>query len=109
MTPTEAAAAVAVSDLISRELDEDYVGLWVLAGHIRAKVGQGDDDRVYLVAKVVLEGLAESAVRVGTLDEASGVFSPWPVRDGIERVLREWASMGRDPNIGEVAWLARER
>lgn len=101
--------AVAVGDVISRELDEDYVGLWVVAWHIRRRLGPVDDDQVRRVARAVLEGLMESAVRVGTLDEATGTFSAWSTQDGVERAIREWSAMGRDPNIGEVAWLARER
>lgn len=101
--------AVAVGDLISRELDEDYVGMWVIPWHIRRRLGSADDELVQEVARAVLVGLSESAVRVGTLAEDSGVFTAWQASDGVERALRGWSALGRDPNIGEVAWLARER
>jgi hypothetical protein len=109
VTPAEAAVAVAVADLISRELDEDYVGLWKVAWHIRRRIGDATDEKVREMAEAILLGLVESAVRVGDLSEESGIFTPWPEHDGVERAVRGWATLGRDPNIGEVAWLARER
>lgn len=108
MTPAEAAVAVAVGDSVSRELDEDYVGLWVIPRRIRRELDGASGDLVRELTRVVLLGLSRSAMRVGTLDEYTGVFTPWPVREGIERALREWSDLGRDPNIGEIAWLARE-
>lgn len=109
MTPAEAAVAVVVGNSISRELDEDYEGLWVIPRLIRRELESASDELVLELARAVLVGLSESAVRIGTLDENTGVFSPWPVRDGIERALQEWSRLGRDPNIGEIAWLVRER
>lgn len=109
MTPAEAAVAVAVGDLVSRELDEDYVGLWVVPWHIRSRLRSAEDELVREVAQAVLVGLSYSAVRVGTLNEDSGMFTPWAAMDGVERAIRGWRELGRDPTIGEVAWLARER
>ncbi|QZN84585.1 hypothetical protein [Cellulomonas sp. C5510] len=109
MSPDEAAIAVAVGESISRELDEDYVGLWVIPWDIRRRLSLADDDLVREIARAVLQGLSHSAVRIGDMGDGSGVFSPWPVRSGIERALRDWREFGRDPNIGEIAWLARER
>ena len=100
--------AVAVAALIGRELDDDYVGLWVIPWHIRRKIDPVDDQQVRLVARAVLEGLSESGVELGTVSDDSAVFTAWPGHDGVERVLREWVALGRDPNIGEVAWLARD-
>lgn len=108
MTPAEVAVAVAVGDLISRELDEDFVGLWVIPWHIRRRLTLADDAMVQELARAVLLGLEESAARIGSLDEDSGVFTPWPVGEGVTRALSQWSDLGRDPNIGEIAWLARE-
>ena len=109
MSPDEAAIAVAVGESISRELDEDYVGFWVIPWDIRRRLKLADDDLVREIAQAVLQGLSHSAVRIGELRGGFGLFLPWPERSGIERALREWRELGRDPNIGEIAWLARER
>jgi hypothetical protein len=109
MTGDEVAAAVAVAEKVSRELDEDYVGLWKLAWHLRRRIADLSDEAVRGLAASILEGLRESAVRVGSLSEESGIFTPWPADDGIDRAMQAWAALGRDPNIGEIAWLARER
>jgi hypothetical protein len=109
MTPDEAAVAVAVAESISRELDEDYVGLWVVAWHIRRRVEDASNETVYAVAEAILSSLVESAVRIGSLAEESGTFTPWSADAGVKRAMREWMTLGRDPNIGEIAWLVRER
>ncbi len=109
MTGDEVAAAVAVAEAVSRELDEDYVGLWKLVWHLRRRMEDVPDDTVRSLAAAILQGLSGSAVRVGSLSEESGIFTQWPAADGIDRAMQDWAALGRDPNIGEIAWLARER
>jgi len=109
MRDTEIAVAVAVAETLSRELDEDYVGLWKLAWHIRRRLVDASDEDVRALAAGILQGLQESAVSIGSLSEASGAFTSWPTEGGIDRAIQEWTALGRDPNIGEIAWLARER
>jgi hypothetical protein len=107
MTRGEAVAAIAVAEVISRELDDDYVGLWKVAWHLRRKLGSGSDKQIRELAEVILQGLAPSGVFVGELSEETGEFDAWSEAAGIDRAINEWAELGRDPNIGEIAWLAR--
>jgi hypothetical protein len=107
VTPAEAAVAVVVGDSVSRELDDDYVGLWVVPRRIRRELESASDALVEDLARAVLLGLSRSAVRIGTLDEYSGGFTSWPSAEGVERALREWRELGRDPQIGEIGWLVR--
>lgn len=97
-----------VAESISRELDEDYVGLWVIPWLIRRRLTAATDVQVQELARAVLLGLSESAVRIGSLDADTGVFTPWPLGEGLDRAFAEWRDLGRDPNIGEIAWLDRE-
>lgn len=109
MTPEEATAAVSVAERVSRELDEDYVGLWVVFRHLRDSLmaqPAGADFRC--LVQVVLTGLATAGARLGDLDANTGVFLPWPSLGATERAIADCAALGRDPNIGEVAWLARD-
>jgi hypothetical protein len=108
MTPDEAAAAVAVAEIISRELDEDYVGLWKLAWHLRRSLDTVTDEQVRELARVILQGLKASGVSVGELSEATGAFDTWSEQAGIEKAITQWKQLGRDPNIGEIAWLVRK-
>lgn len=109
MTGEEVAASVAVAEAISRELDEDFVGLWKLGWHLRRQIPGLPDEKVRSLAGAILQGLRGSAVRVGSLSEESGIFTPWPAEVAIDRAMQAWAALGRDPNIGEIAWLVRER
>jgi hypothetical protein len=109
MTPDEAAVAVGVAEMISRELDEDYVGLWKVAWHLRQSLGSVSDQQVRELAAVILHGLLSSGLSVGELSEESGEFNAWSGPAGIEHAMSEWASLGRDPNMGEIAWLVRQR
>ena len=107
MTNDEVAIAVTVAEKVSRELDEDYVGLWVLPWHIRRAWPEASDDKVRTLVRSILSALASSDVVLGDLDGDTGEFLPWSVGNPIEAAVEMWVQLGRDPNIGEVAWLAR--
>lgn len=102
----EMAAAATVSLLVRRELDDDYVGLWVLPWHIRRIDPNAPDERVQEIARAALEALVEQDAALGDLDEATGVFNPWPPGGAVDAAMSAWRALHRDPNIGEVAWLA---
>lgn len=99
-------AAASVALLVRRELDEDYVGLWKLPWHIRRALPTASDVQVQRVAASVMESLTGADVVLGDLDEESGVFLPWPTTAATARAMKLWRDLGRDPNMGEVAWLA---
>jgi hypothetical protein len=107
MTRDEVTAAVAVSEKVSRELDDDYVGLWVLPWHLRRALPNASDTTVRELAESILRALVGEDVVLGDLDGDTGEFLPWDVADPVAIAVAEWALLGRDPNIGEVAWLAR--
>lgn len=98
--------AASVAILIHQELEDDYVGLWKLPWHIRRALPAAADDQVQAIAAAVLQALLARDVAIGSLDETSGLFDPWPQRDAVESAMGAWRDLGRDPNIGEVAWLA---
>jgi hypothetical protein len=107
MTGDERATAVQVAEKLSRELDEDYVGLWKVPWHIRRAWPNASDDQVRSLAGSILTALLSSDVRLGDLNADTGEFWPWPGENSVEAAIEAWARLGRDPNIGEVAWLAR--
>lgn len=82
------------------------MGLWKIPWHIRRALPDAGDDEVREIAAAVLEALLNRDVAVGNLNETTGTFIPWAVANALERVMSAWRDLGRDPNIGEVAWLA---
>jgi hypothetical protein len=107
MTRDEVTAAVSVSEKVSRELDEDYVGLWVLPWHLHRALPGASDTTVRELAESILRALVAEGVVLGDLDGDTGEFLPWDVADPVAVAIGEWAMLGRDPNIGDVVWLAR--
>ena len=73
--------------------------------------GIGSDKETYeQVANTILLLVSEGLAEVGELvpDGPTLLFSAW---DGdaemiVDRVLRDWKQLGRDPGLGEVCWLA---
>jgi hypothetical protein len=108
MTVEEIAAAVATGDMLSRELDEDAVGIWKLAWHLRRMLPSATDETVQEIAEGILRGLERSDVSLGEIDDA-GEFAEWNRDRAIEEAMAAWRRLARDPNIGEVAWLVRRR
>lgn len=101
------AAALSVGLALSRELDDDFVGLWTVPWEIRYAWPSADDAQVRELARMILEALKETDVEFGDLDGDSGEFRPWVVSDPIGVAMSSWARLNRDPNIGEIAWMAR--
>lgn len=102
----EMAVAESVALLIHRELEDDYVGMWKVPWHVRRALPSASDDQVHRIAAAILESLTSVGVALGSLDEETGSFLPWPSSGATETAMTAWRRLGRDPNIGEVAWLA---
>jgi hypothetical protein len=108
VTAQEIAAAVTTGELVSRELDDDAVGVWKIAWHLRHALPSATAIDIHELAEGVLRGLQPSGVSVGEIDDL-GVFQEWERLSGVSEVMARWRKLGRDPNIGEVAWLVRRR
>jgi hypothetical protein len=60
------------------------------------------DTSVNLIRTVIDQGL----MKVG--DVSDGGFFEWDLstKETVERVERQWKALGRQPDLGEVCWLA---
>ena len=103
----EIAIAVAVAEDVSRELDDDYVGLWVLPHGIRLHWPEASDDEVRSLTHSILSALTSNDVVLGDLDGNTGEFSPWSVGNPVEAAMEAWVQLGHDPRLGDIAWLVR--
>lgn len=107
MSRDELIVAIVVADKIRRELEEDYVGIWKVAWHLRRDLPNATDEVVRDLAEAVLGGLIGLGAVLGDLDGVTGAFIPWPPSGSLDSAMAAWHVLGRDPNIGEIAWLAR--
>jgi len=101
------AVAVGVAEELSRELDEDYVGLWVLPWLIRRDWPEVSDDVVRAISKSILRALTSIDVVLGDVDGDTGQFLPWDCDDPVEAAMDMWVQLRHDPRLGEIAWLVR--
>jgi hypothetical protein len=108
VTTDQMAVALAAAVDIDRELDEDYVGLWVLPRCIRLDWPHPNDRLVRSISTSILLALTSRDVVLGDLDGDTGEFLPWSVADPVETAMAMWVRLGRDPRLGEIAWLSRE-
>jgi len=105
----EEAIAVAVAEKMSRELDDDYVELWSLPWYVRQDWPTASDEKVRYLCGSILRALTSTDVVLGDLDFNTGKFSPWKIDDPVDRAMAMWLQLGRDPTMGEIAWLSRTR
>ena len=91
---------------IGDELREDDVGLWVVVRALRDRSSDFEGTDVRLLAALVCRALQSQCVSLGQFT-VGGDFDEWPVESAVDRMLIEWWDLGRDPDIGEVAWLRR--
>lgn len=91
---------------IADELLEDDVGLWVVVRALRDRWSDLEGTDIRLLAAHVCRALQPHGVSLGQFT-AGGDFNEWPVESSVDRMLIEWCDLGRDPDIGEVAWLRR--
>ncbi len=84
---------------------EDYVGIWEVARHLRDAGWGGSltDDVLSVVGKL----LEDPSIMIGQFRD--NIFEAWPgtVEAQLGRVTTELKELGRDPDIGEIAWLVQ--
>lgn len=107
MNRDEVIVAIVVADRIRSELDDDYVGVWKVPWHLRRALPHATDDAVRDLAEAILGGLISVGAVLGDLDGESGTFIPWPPSGALDAAMTAWRVLGREPNIGDIAWLAR--
>ncbi|GLZ43711.1 hypothetical protein [Actinokineospora sp. NBRC 105648] len=108
MIESEVIAAVTLAVDVSRELDDDHVEFWRLATNLRRSLPSADGELIRGLARAVLVALLDRGVVLGDLDGDTGEFTAWPATvASIDIAMAAWRSLGRDPDMGEIAWLSR--
>jgi hypothetical protein len=102
MTPDE------VLGSLLEECHEDHVGLWrvVNAVHIDLGITNPTEART-MTLRLIHSLLNECGMQVGRPTPDGRHFIGWDIRpdQALERIEKEWSALGREPDIGEVAWV----
>lgn len=99
--------ASSVAETLDRELNEDWVELWKISWHVRRSLPNATDGTVRAISEVVLADLLRGDAVLGDVDSATGTFSPWSADGALDLAMAAWGSLGRDPRMGDIGWLAR--
>ena len=102
MTPDE------VLEGLVEECHEDHVGLWEIVNAVKFDLGSGNPTQTRALAlQLVRRLLNEPGMQVGHPAPDGRHFVSWglPPDEAVRRIEQEWSALGREPNIGEVAWF----
>jgi hypothetical protein len=97
-----------VLESLVAECQEDHVGLWEIVDAVQFDLGAATPDETRDIALQLARRLVlERGMQVGHPAPDGRHFIPWdlPPEQAISRIEKEWAALGREPNIGEVAWF----
>jgi len=87
-----------------QECKEDYVGLWVLSRRLQEE-GIAATQVKPSVMQIIKHALVARKIVAGEfIEKKFTVWSHSPA-ECIQRIDREWEKLGRNPNIGEIAWF----
>lgn len=95
-----------IDELISRGADD-----WITAAEVawvaKSVGGAATDDDARDLAVAVIHAVLEAGLMEAG-DVTDGGFFPWDLSaaKSVERIEREWRTLGRSPELGEVCWLA---
>jgi hypothetical protein len=97
-----------VLESLAEECHEDHVGLWRIVNAVRFDLGAAKPSEIReLTLRLIRNLLHERRMQVGHPAPDGRHFIAWSLspEQAISRIEQEWSSLGRDPDIGEVAWF----
>lgn len=86
---------------------EDYVGIWTIIWELRQESLENDELLIREKTVEILRYFLErKLIDIGNFDR-DGKFVVWDLQSNqvIERIESEWNQLGREPNIGDIAWF----
>lgn len=99
----------ASAEAVLAELRDDHADLWKLLWIVKAEaeLDEAMPKTVRQESLAVIAALLEGGYVHPGAPRGRESFSPWPLdaTDALARIEREWDALGRDPDIGEIAWF----
>jgi hypothetical protein len=90
------------------ECHEDHVGLWRVVNAVRFDLGSANPAETRaMTLRLVGRLLHERGMQVGHPAPDGRRFIAWelPPDQAVSRIEKEWSVLGREPDIGEIAWF----
>ena len=100
--------AEAVLDSLVDECHEDHVDLWEIVNAVRFDLGVTHPAEIReTTLRLVGSMLHERGIQVGHPAPDGRRFEAWSLspEQALSQLEREWSALGREPDIGEVAWF----
>jgi hypothetical protein len=97
-----------VLESLVEECQDDHVGLWRIVNAVRFDLGATNPrETQVLTLRLVRRLLGERGMLVGHPAPDGRHFLAWnlPLDQALRRIEQEWSALGREPDIGEVAWF----
>ena len=101
-----------VQEWLAEECRVDYVGLWEIVHAARFDLGLTIPSEIQTVTlQLVRDLLQDPDMQVGHPAPDGNHFVAWdlPADQAVDRIEHEWAALGHEPDIGEVAWFTDAR
>jgi len=98
-----------ITEQIIAECRDDYVGLWSIVRRIRNAGMSENVKAIETTLALLTELLTQRRIIVGQFVDHE--FREWKMNpeEVVVKIQREWTELGRDPNIGEIAWFVAAR
>jgi hypothetical protein len=96
-----------LEDLVA-ECRQDHVGLWEIVNAVRDELEPCDEAELKRRTQELLgQLLTERGMRVGQPAGDGRGFVAWNASrdEAVRRIMSEWAALGKDPDIGDIAWF----
>jgi hypothetical protein len=99
--------ATDVLESLVEECHQDHVGLWEVVHAARLDLGALTPAETQATTLRLVQGLLDRGMYVGFPAPDGKGFVPWDLsaEGAVRRIELEWCALGREPNIGEVAWF----
>lgn len=91
------------------EAQEDFLGLWAIAGAVRARLGLTTNEEVKARTLDVVRGLLDHGLWPGDFDYGKSMIYFWDEPDAaacLARIDKEWDPTKGDPTLPEsICWF----
>lgn len=98
-----------VVSTLRQQTPHDHIGLWEIIKNIKRFV-RPEKSKLKVVTLDCVRLMLSAGFVAGV--SRGRTFERWPdqsVEKVIERIDAEWSALGREPNIGDIAWFEHSR